>query len=547
VSVPQFVGAGSLVTQPTAVTVSWPPQHLLDDIGVLLVETANQAVTTPAGWTLIGNIGTGTSGVAAASTAIFGFWKRAASGAEADVTVADSGARQTACILAFRGCVTTGSPIDASATSVQATASTGASAPGLTTTADEALVVNVFSNALTLNANTIQPGSLSNGSLTNIVERLNTQADGVLGTTTSTALPVGMMAFGSGGSFGDVGENLDLVSGTPRVQCCMFVPNINNIGAQIDVADQFGIQLVLNVAGTKPLYCDTVAGVLTLNMGTYESNVRRFAPDNTAFADRLKFADAVRRKRIVFYVVDEPNRTNAQDKNVPDITPTQVNQMALIHKAVWQGYDPICIVRATATTLWGGWSGLSRPSGGYTGVDYCWLQYTNTHAKGGGSVTGPWQTPIEPDAALQTQRDYITANNVNMGMVMSLNLWSGGPGVNSTSGVAAAWDTDGPGGSSALGYVVGISDTNEATVLTSPPPNSTRSLVANPDWIKKVADLATADSDLPFLLFWQHATSTNPASDFLAIYQRQDYQDALEYAINKGLTRSSFNGWRTPK
>lgn len=540
---PVFQAAGAPVASTGPITVAWPA-HEVDDVALLFVETANQAVTlsTPAGFTEITNQGTGTAG-ASSATRLTVFWARATSTAMASPVVADSGARQTGVILTYRGCIASGNPYDVFAGGVQATADAAVSIPGLTTTVAETLIVNALSNSLGVAATTVRPSSVANASLSNIAKRLNTQADGTGGGgATSTSLPVGLMGFGAGGDRGEVGQGPGLDFADPRCKVLLFVPNITDIGSKIDTADQHDILLLLNVAGNKGAWTTTVNGTVTLDMGKYEANVRKYRPtdDNTAFPDRLKFADAVRRKRVLLYVVDEPNLRNADNPSVPDISPTQVNQMALIHKAVWP--DGLTIVRAAANTLNGGWAGLSKPSGGYTGVDYCWLQYNNNHAKGA-SGSQPWTTPNDPRDVWEEQRNIIAQNNLNMGLCVSMNLYVSGIGQDFL-GVSARWDVGNDGGP--LNYLLGDREAARATEVTTLL-DSYRSLCTSPDWIKKFADLATADADAPFLMYWQHATATNPSNEFQAFYERADFQAAFDYAINKGLTRTVSNGLRTPK
>ena len=543
-SAPLLHAIGDVVAGTSDIVLSWP-DHTADDIGVILVENANQIPSTPAGWTALASTGTGTAG-ATAATGIAAFWKRAASGTEANVTITDPGARAIGVLLVFRGCLTSGSPIDVSATSVQATVSAAVSIPGVTTTQGDELVVNVLTNSLLLDDETLQPSTLTNASVSNLTKRLNTQPDGVNGGATDASLPVGLMAFGSGDEFGDVGEGPDLTTAAPKFTACHYVPNINTIGAQIDTADANNILLVLHIAGNKSSYTTTIGGTPTLDMAKYTDNVRKFRPDadNTAFADRLKFADAVRRRRIVFYVVDEPYLTNSFNNNLPNITPQQTNQMGLLIKSVWADYSPITIVRAGADRLAAGWLGQGIPTGGYTGIDYCWLQYEQRLARGA-FATQPWTTPFNPTTLLAEQRSIIASNNLDMGVIPSLNLWAGGIG-RDFLGVSAAWDTDGPGGSSTLGYVIGIQNPGEGTVVTTLT-DSVRSLMSSPDWIRKFVDLMVADADIPCYFMWQVATSSNPASSYLTYFQRQDIEDALDYSITAGAARTSFTGWRTAK
>lgn len=536
---PTYQAQGDLVRGAAGITVAWP-LHEVDDIAILFVESANEAVTlsTPAGFVAVTNQGTGTGG-AAAATRLTAFWCRATTTSMASPVVADSGTRQSGIILTFRGCIASGDPWDVFTGNVAAAPTTAVSMPGPTTTVVETLIVNAFSNSLGIDDETVRPASLANASVTNLTKRLNTQLDGVGGgTPTSDALPVGLMSFGGGGDFGDVGEGPGLDAADPRCTVAMFVPNRNTIGAAIDTADQHSILLVLNVAGNKGAYTSTVGGNQVLDMGKYEANVRAYRPDadNTAFADRAKFEAAVASRRIVFYVVDEPNLTSS----LP-ISPTQVNQMALIHKAVWPGC--ITIVRVAANTLNGGWNAQSRPTGGYTGVDYCWVQYNNNHGKGNSGTVQPWVTPDDPRDVWQEQLDVIATNNMQMGLCVSLNVWAGGIGVD-TLGVSAAWDTNDSGGGTP-GYTLGDRDAGPTEVLSLV--NANKSVIANPDWIRKFAELAAADEDIPFLLYWQHATSTNPSQEFLSIYQRADFEEAFDDAITTGLGRTSWNGWRTAK
>lgn len=546
---PTFQDVGPVVASTGALTVPWPT-HAVDDVALLFVESANQAVTltTANGFAAVTNQGTGTAGNAAA-TALYVFWCRATSTSQVAPVVADSGARQTAFIMTFRGCIASGNPWDVLAGSVAAAASASVSIPTVTTTVVDALVVNALSNNLSPSATTVQLSTLANANLTNLTKRKNTQSDGTGGTgPTSSSLPVGLMAFGSGGDFGDVGEGPgDMVAADPRCTACHFVPNINTIGAQIDTADQFGILLVLNIAGNKSSYTTTVNGKPTLDMAKYEANLRKFRPDsdNTAFADRLKFADAIRRRRIIVYVVDEPYLTNSFNPNLPDITPTATNQMGLLTKSIWAGYEPITCIRAGAERLAQGWLGtVGAPPGGYTGIDYCWIQYEQKHGRGN-PASQPWSTPVNPATLLSDQRQIIADNNFDMGVIPSLNLWAGGIGLDFL-GVSGDWDTDGPEGSSQLGWVIAIQRPGEGTATTTLP-DSIAFVASNPDWIKKYFDLMAADADIPCAFMWQHATATNQASSFLSYYQRPDYIAAMDYAITVGANRSSFSGWRDAK
>jgi hypothetical protein len=234
---PSFQAVGNVVASTGPVTVVWPA-HAVDDVAILFVETANQAasLTTAAGFVAVTSQGTGVAG-AAAATMLSLFWCRATSAAQASPVVADSGTRQTAFIMTFRGCIASGNPWDVFAGAVAAS-SAAVSMTGLTTTVVDTLVVAAFSNPQAPGATTVQPSTLANSSISTLNRRKNTQLNGINGPTTDSILPVGFMAFGSGGAFGSIGQGPDLVAADPRVRACMYAPNITAIAADIDAADR---------------------------------------------------------------------------------------------------------------------------------------------------------------------------------------------------------------------------------------------------------------------------------------------------------------------
>lgn len=181
-AVPMFVAAGAMAEGTGAISVTWPSHQALD-IGLLFVETANQAVATPSGWNAVTN-GSQGIGTAAGTTAtrLQVFWRRADTGAQAAASVADSGAHTHGVILTFRGCATSGVPVNASAGSATTNANTTAvSFPSITTTVNNCLVVMAIANQTDTDTDG-QIGAVTNGSLTSITERFDqndaTQADG---------------------------------------------------------------------------------------------------------------------------------------------------------------------------------------------------------------------------------------------------------------------------------------------------------------------------------------------------------------------------------
>lgn len=129
------------------VSTDLPPAFAANDILLLSVSAEETAasIATPSGWTQIGstlNSGSGTTGQKFAV-----FWKRA-TGSETTLTVADSGTWTMTSMQAISGCVTSGSPIDTSATTTQSVATSNITCPSITTGVDNALVVFTVGHGL---------------------------------------------------------------------------------------------------------------------------------------------------------------------------------------------------------------------------------------------------------------------------------------------------------------------------------------------------------------------------------------------------------------
>jgi hypothetical protein len=134
-----FQAAG---TTASTVTVSWPT-HLTDDVGILVVESdVGTAFATPTGWTAVN--GTTTAGVTGTTGTQLGvWWQRATSSSmgAAVVSLPTGGDHLLAAIYTFRGCVTSGSPVNASGSASKTVGSTSYSSPSITTTAANCLVL----------------------------------------------------------------------------------------------------------------------------------------------------------------------------------------------------------------------------------------------------------------------------------------------------------------------------------------------------------------------------------------------------------------------
>lgn len=525
---PTYVATGEVADSTGALSVVWPT-HQTDDVGLLFVEHANQAPAAPSGFALAVQTGVGTAGIAAA-TGVSVFWKRATSGSEAPVSVADTGARNKAFIMTFRGCIASGDPFDITGSSTSAGA-TAVSLPGGTTTVAETLVVQAVSNALAVGATTVQPNTVVNADLATLTKRKNTQLDGVGGGDPGLGfLPVGVFSqrtpgIGPGNTMAD-----------PRYKALFYGPAPNSIAADIDAADQHNVLLVLTLAGQKPQW-NNPQGVY--DPALYARQLDRFvfgAPGSTISQLHANaVTDAINRKRIVVYLNDEPNLNNHS-------TPAQQEEMGAMVKARWP--NAITIIRCSPTLLRNGFSGGSMPQNRYPSIDYAWIQYTTAHTSQG----------ISPAQSWATERAVITANNLNMGLCTSLNITSGGL-TRTTNGVPACWDVQNNGSSN--GVAVGDRQTafapgtyrtcaqagTDGALLPSP-----KDVLASPAWIREFIDQVILDGQFPFAMFWNDPTATATTSDnwYETYYTRPDFESALDDAITAGLAATAAT-WRTPK
>jgi hypothetical protein len=180
VAAPTYQAIGTFVANnSTPASVPWPA-HVADDIGLLILENANQAATV-SGWTEVGASpkGVGSAGSSSA-TGLQLFWKRAASGAEANASAAYTGNHQMGQILTVRGAWTGGDPIDTSAGDSTGSAGTAIVIPGSSTITPDCLIVAVCSTGRDA-ASTTEFANWANanlGSITERIDKLDTTANG---------------------------------------------------------------------------------------------------------------------------------------------------------------------------------------------------------------------------------------------------------------------------------------------------------------------------------------------------------------------------------
>ena len=138
----EFISKGTWAWNTAAISLNVPSGYQEGDLLLCFVESANEAVTIPSGWTECPSspIGNGTAG-AAGAVRLTMFYKFASS-SESAVTVADSGNHTTGLMTCWRGVDST-TPFNASANGVSAD-SASKSFPSVTTTVSNAMIINAI-------------------------------------------------------------------------------------------------------------------------------------------------------------------------------------------------------------------------------------------------------------------------------------------------------------------------------------------------------------------------------------------------------------------
>jgi hypothetical protein len=179
-AIPTVRAVGAVVPGQNNIVPTMPTGVLANDVLLLFVETAAEAVTLSGGtetWTQVttpASIGTAGTG-----TRITVFWARASQNSPTSPTINDSGDHQQAGIIAFQGVITSGNPINVSATSTETNVDTSVSFPGVTTTVADTLVVVAMAGDLPDTNGSGNFSGWTNANLTNLTEQIdNTTTSG---------------------------------------------------------------------------------------------------------------------------------------------------------------------------------------------------------------------------------------------------------------------------------------------------------------------------------------------------------------------------------
>jgi hypothetical protein len=168
---PTVVNVGAVTSSASAITPAFPASIAADDILVTVAEcegvTAPGAYTLPTNWAHV----TGSPVQEGTNTRLWVIWRRY-DGVFTAPSLGDSGDHNVGRMIAIRGCPTTGNPWDIAASAVEATSDTSATWPGVTTTVDDTLILEIISTGTDV-ASTANLGALTNATYTNIVEQMD--------------------------------------------------------------------------------------------------------------------------------------------------------------------------------------------------------------------------------------------------------------------------------------------------------------------------------------------------------------------------------------
>ncbi len=167
---PTVVNVGAVASSAAAITPAFPASITADDILVTIAEcegvTAPGAYTLPSGWAHV----TGSPVQQSTNTRLWVIWRRY-DGVFTAPSLGDAGDHNLGRMIAVRGCPTTGNPWDVAATATEATSDTSATWPGVTTTVDDTLVLEICSTSADIG--TAQISTLTNGAYSSITEQMD--------------------------------------------------------------------------------------------------------------------------------------------------------------------------------------------------------------------------------------------------------------------------------------------------------------------------------------------------------------------------------------
>ena len=291
-----------------------------------------------------------------------------------------------------------------------------------------------------------------------------------------------------------------------------------SLPSMITTAREKGILIVLNMAGNRNLWTNarTINGkeCLIYDAGKYRARI-------DLFVGVSGLASALADRRVIVYVVDEPNIDDFCDS----ITPSEANAMGLYIKRKWPG--AITMLRSSASTMKNGFAGQG-PLGAnfWTGIDYGYGLYKGFMKDRDGLTPAEWFSAEKRRFA-----------DLNLGMVAGINYLNHGD--------QSCWDAKNDGSSS--GRIRGQNQSSMGFVSCSTDPGKEINWLASPKFLRQIVDYIVTDKDVPFLAIWSHATPGTSWDEFKVYEIRKDFVDTWKYMLAKGKARTSWNGWRRAK
>jgi hypothetical protein len=167
---PTVVSTGTGVSGAAAVSIGMPSSFAAGDLLLMFVETANQAVATaPSGWTEDASSPQGTGTAAGAAATRLTIYRKISDGTETAINIGDAGDHTFGRTMAIRGVHQT-TPIHQTS-GTTAASSTSVSCPSVTTSVNNCLILNAFTNVT--DTTTSQSSGQSNGSLSGLTETID--------------------------------------------------------------------------------------------------------------------------------------------------------------------------------------------------------------------------------------------------------------------------------------------------------------------------------------------------------------------------------------
>lgn len=187
---PTVVAVGAAASSTTTITPAFPAGIAAGDWLFIVAEcegvTAPGAYTLPSGWAHVPG-----SPVQEGTNTRLWVICRLYDGVFTAPALGDSGDHNIGRMIGIRGCPTTGNPWDVVATAVEAVSDTSATWPGVTTTVDDTLVLEILSTGADTTS-TAMLGTLTNANYSSITERMDNWA--TAGNGGGVGMATGVMA-----------------------------------------------------------------------------------------------------------------------------------------------------------------------------------------------------------------------------------------------------------------------------------------------------------------------------------------------------------------